>query len=139
MTTTTLDSATPFTLIGGVPTVEAFVDRFYDLMDEEPAYMALRALHGPDLGPMRESLSSFLTAWLGGPREWFDRRPGACVMSAHSRVPVTAETAAQWTEAMSRALADTGVDPAIGAQINAAFARMAGGMAARPAARALNG
>ncbi len=133
MSTETLDAPpqTPFTLMGGIPTVRRLVDRFYDLMEEDPAYAALRDLHAPDLVPMRASLTSFLTAWLGGPRDWFTERPGACVMSAHSKVAITSETATQWKSAMARALSDTGVDPDLGAQINVAFARMAQGMAMR--------
>ena len=73
---------TPYDLMGGRPVVSAMVERFYDLMDTDPAYAALRALHAPDLAPMRASLTGFLTAWLGGPRDWFDQHPGACVMSA---------------------------------------------------------
>ncbi|HEX5379131.1 MAG TPA: group II truncated hemoglobin [Phenylobacterium sp.] len=121
---------TPFDMIGG-DAVAAFVERFYDLMDSDPQYAALRALHAPDLGPMRDSLTGFLTAWLGGPRDWFEQRPGTCMMSAHASVPVSPQTARQWTEAMSRALEDTRLDEDLAAQINAAFARMAQGMAGR--------
>jgi hemoglobin len=121
--------ATPYDQIGGAPAVSAFVERFYDLMDQDPAYAELRALHAPDLAPMRASLTGFLTAWLGGPRDWFEKRPGVCMMSAHAKAPITVQTARQWTHAMARALADTGVDPALAARIDQAFARLAGGMA----------
>ena len=67
-------TTTAYETIGGASAVRAFVDRFYDLMEGEPAYAALRALHAPDLGPMRESLAGFLTAWLGGPAR--DRQAG---------------------------------------------------------------
>ena len=123
--------ATPYEAMGGKPVVRTIVNRFYDLMEGEPAYAALRALHAPDLGPMRDSLTDFLTAWLGGPRDWFDARPGACVMSAHKKVNVTPATAREWTDAMARALVDSGVAPEIAAQVNAAFARMAMGMSIR--------
>jgi hemoglobin len=124
-------TTTPFETIGGAPAVRAFVDRFYDLMDTDPAYEALRALHAPDLAPMRDSLAGFLTAWLGGPRDWFTQRPGACIMSAHARIPINAETAGQWTGAMARALADTRVAPELAARINEAFERMSQGMSRR--------
>lgn len=127
---------TPFQALGGEGAVGALVERFYDLMENDPAYAELRALHAPDLRPMRESLTGFLTAWMGGPRRWFDERPGACVMSAHAKVAVTPATARQWTDAMARALADTGVDGEWADQINAAFARMAQGMSLMAASRA---
>lgn len=122
---------TPFEAIGGVAPIAAVVDRFYDLMETDPAYTELRDLHGPDLTPMRASLTGFLTAWLGGPRDWFAARPGACMMSIHAPVPVTPQTAGQWTDAMSRALADTGVETELRALIDEAFGRMSRGMAAR--------
>ena len=123
--------ASPFEILGGESAVRRLVDRFYDLMDQDPAYAELRALHAPDLGPMRASLTGFLTGWLGGPRHWFEAQPGRCVMSAHAQVPINAATAGQWTQAMARALADTGADPTLAAQINQVFGRMSAGMAAR--------
>jgi len=46
------DSITAFEMVGGEAHVRALVDRFYDLMDLEPAYAHLRAVHGSDLlGP----------------------------------------------------------------------------------------
>ena len=126
MTTATI---TPFEAIGGTETVERFVNRFYDLMEDDPAYAALRSLHAADLGPMRASLAGFLTGWLGGPRHWFDARPGMCMMSAHAAVPVSRETARQWTDAMQRAIVETGVAPPMADRINEAFGQMAMGMA----------
>jgi len=133
MTTTVTEprSQSPYEMAGGAAGVGGFVNRFYDLMESDPHYGALRALHAPDLAPMRASLASFLCGWLGGPRDWFEQRPGVCVMSAHAKVPVDPETARQWTEAMARALADSRIDPELAARINDAFARMAQGMAAR--------
>ena len=86
--------ATPYDLIGGAPVIRRIVDRFYDLMDQDPAYAELRALHAPDLGPMRHSLSGFLNAWAGGPRDWFEENPGKCMMSAHKGIAIAPATAA---------------------------------------------
>ena len=128
---TVVAAVSPYDLIGGSAVVRRFVDRFYDLMDQDPRYAELRALHAPDLAPMRASLAGFLNAWLGGPRDWFEQRPGACMMSAHARVPVTPETAGQWADAMGRALLDADVDAGLAARMSEAFARMAGGMVRR--------
>ncbi|WP_255245732.1 group II truncated hemoglobin [Sphingobium sp. D43FB] len=126
---------TPFDLVGGAQVVRQIVDRFYDLMDQESAYARLRALHAPDLDPMRSSLTGFLIAWLGGPRDWFVEHPGVCMMSTHARLPVTEGTALEWSDAMRRAIADSTVDPALGAKMAEALSSMAQGMI-RPAARA---
>ena len=42
-------AATPFDRLGGERGVRALVDRFYDLMDLEPAAAGIRALHPPRL------------------------------------------------------------------------------------------
>ncbi len=123
---------TPYDLIGGRPAVGAMVQRFYDLMEGDPACAALRALHAPDLAPMRASLTGFLTAWLGGPLDWFEQHPGACVMSAHGKVAIDAAVSRQWTDAMRRAMADTGVAPDVARLIDDAFVRMAAAMVNRP-------
>jgi hemoglobin len=119
---------TPFDMVGGAATVRTIVDRFYDLMDEQPAYAELRALHASDLAPMRTSLAGFLTAWLGGPRDWFADNPGKCVMSVHGRIAVTAATARQWADAMRQAIADSGMASDIGTRMADALDGMAQAM-----------
>ena len=126
---TDVEVTSPFVAAGGADGVAALVSRFYDLMETDPAYAELRALHAADLAPMRASLTGFLSGWLGGPRDWFDANPGRCMMSMHANVPVSALTARQWTAAMGRALADTGVEPDLAARILDAFTRMAAAMA----------
>ena len=61
----------PYELIGGGPVVRQVVERFYDIMDADPAAAGIRAMHAGDLGPMRERLFEFLSAWLGGPTTYF--------------------------------------------------------------------
>ena len=124
-------AGTPFALIGGVAPVRTIVDRFYDLMDSDPAYAELRAMHAPDLAPMRDSLTGFLTAWLGGPRTWFEQKQG-CIMSIHSPLAIGEQVAAQWSAAMTQAIHDARLPNAELADAMAqALARMAGGMARR--------
>ena len=124
---------TPFTRIGGRDVIAVMVNHFYDIMDESPDYAALRAMHAADLTPMRESLTDFLTAWMGGPRDWFDKRPGACIMSAHGGYPgMTMKTATQWVSAMKEAAERTVPDDReFTDNMVAAFANMARSMAAR--------
>ncbi len=54
--------------IGGEATVLALVTRFYDEMDRQPAAVAIRAMHQPDLSSARQKLFEFLSGWLGGPQ-----------------------------------------------------------------------
>ncbi|MPT48418.1 MAG: globin [Sphingobium sp.] len=98
---------TPYERIGRRAPVTHLVQRFYDLMESNPAYAELRSIHSDDLTEMRESLTDFLVAWMGGPRDWFDKKPGACIMSAHAAMRGIDEiTARQWMDCMTEAAAD---------------------------------
>ena len=121
-------SLSAYEAIGARPAVDAIVARFYDLMDADPAYARLRAMHATDLAPMRESLAGFLTAWLGGPTDWFAEHPKTCVMSAHARLPITEATAGQWIDAMDRAIHDAGIAPDLASAMVARLAPMAKAM-----------
>lgn len=130
------DAMTPYERIGGAAPVAQIVRRFYELMDTDPAYARLRAMHARDLTPMVESLTGFLTAWMGGPRDWFATRPGACMMSLHAAIPgIDRDTADQWIAAMTRAAAEAiPEDVDLRTSVLEALWRMAHGMAARAAA-----
>lgn len=121
---------TPFARIGGHATLRAITDRFYDLMESDPAYAALRAMHAADLAPMRASLPSFLAGWCGGPRDWWVDNPGKCMMSMHKPFPIDATTAGQWAAAMRRAIADVApADAEVAQAMGDVLERMALGMA----------
>lgn len=118
--------------LGGEAPLRRIVDRFYDLLDADPAFAGVRALHAADLGPMRESLAGFLRGWLGGPRDWFTAANGRCMMSIHAPFAIDDALATQWGEAMRRAIADTPLDNrALGDAMAQALAQMAAGMVRR--------
>lgn len=124
---------TPYERIGGAPAVRALATRFYALVDGDPAFAALRAVHGPDLAPIAESLAGFLTGWLGGPRDWFAAHPGICIMRMHRIRGFTPALAGEWAAAMRAALAmDPALDPELARQIGEALTRMAHAMAVAP-------
>jgi hemoglobin len=120
---------TPYDRIGGEPAIRKLVDRFYDLMDSDPHYAELRAMHEEDIFPMRASLTGFLTAWMGGPRTWYEERNGACIMSIHSKLGIGKDTAMQWVAAMGQAAKDTINDAPFAEAMMQAFAAMSSGMA----------
>jgi hemoglobin len=120
----------PYERLGGREVFQAISDQFYDLMDSEPRYARLRAMHAPDLGHMRSSLASFLCGWAGGPRDWWDANPGKCMMSAHKPYAIDREVAGQWAEAMKRAIADVApADTEIAKALADVLEQMALGMA----------
>ena len=116
----------PFERIGGANAVRQLVERFYDLMDSDPAYARLRTIHADDLTPMRESLAGFLNGWMGGPRDWFGS--GKCVMSAHAPFAIDAELRDQWLSAMRRAMHDLPMDTDLRQMLDDGFTRVAGAM-----------
>jgi hemoglobin len=129
-TAETTTPKTPFHLLGGHETFQKICNRFYDLMESEPAYAELRAMHAPDLSKMRSSLAGFLAAWAGGPRDWFEQNPGKCMMSAHKPFVISKDVAGQWSEAMKRAIADAAPENAdLATQMGQVLEDMARGMA----------
>lgn len=120
---------TPYHRLGGAPVFEAIANRFYDLMDSDPAYAELRAMHAADLAPMRASLPKFLAGWAGGPRDWFEENPGRCIVSLHAPFTIEPLTANQWAEAMERAIAEVAPEPAdIARSMSETLARIARSM-----------
>ena len=125
------DQQAAFDQIGGAPRMDALVEAFYDLVQTDPAYAGLRAMHARDMTPVRAGLKGWLTGWLGGPRDWFAAHPGVCMMSLHRAMPIDAATAAQWTDAMGRALAQVEVDREMAAALREVFGRMSANMTTR--------
>ncbi len=103
---------TPFYRMGGHDSFQAICERFYVLMDEDPAYAEVRAMHAADLSRIKEALAQFLAGWAGGPRDWFDQNPDRCMMSVHKPYTITKEAAAQWADCIQRAIADVAPEPA---------------------------
>jgi len=115
----------PYEAIGGALAVRRLVDRFYDIMDTEPAAAPIRAMHAADLGPMRERLADYLIGWLGGPPLYFQRPDRKCIMSAHAPFAIGEAERDQWMTCMRRAMADCGVAENLRALLDRAFLIMA--------------
>lgn len=121
--TKTQPQTTPYEYMGGEPAVRRLAEAFYDIMERDPAYTALRALHAADLAPMRARLFEFLSGWLGGPRLY-----RGCVMSAHAPIAIGSVERDQWLACMERAMADAEVPEAVRMLVGPVLARMANAM-----------
>jgi hemoglobin len=113
--------ATPFEWIGGEDKVHALVERFYDLMDLEPKYAALRAVHGSDLARARQHLFWFLCGWLGGPQHYTDRFGHPRLRARHMPFPIGILERDQWLACMDQAMGETGVPEALRARLRDSF------------------
>ena len=101
---------TLFELIGGTERVRELVDRFYDLMDLEPAFTELRALHPTTLDASRDKLAWFLTGWSGGPDLYIERFGHPRLRARHLPYPIGMSVRDQWLHCMGLAMVDIGLD-----------------------------
>ena len=116
---------TPFEWIGGEDKVKALVEHFYDLMDLEPKYAALRAAHGSDLASARDKLFWFLCGWLGGPQHYTDRFGHPRLRARHLPFSIGVKERDQWLACMDQAMGDIGVDEALRARLRESFSQTA--------------
>jgi hemoglobin len=116
---------TPFAWIGGESQVHALVERFYDLMDLEPDYAALRAAHGTELANAREKLKMFLTGWLGGPQHYTEQFGHPRLRMRHMPFSIGIAERDQWVACMDQAMQETGVDAALRTRLKDSFMQTA--------------
>ena len=111
----------PFERLGGEPAVRALVDRFYDLMDLEPGYAALRATHGSTLDESRDKLFWFLCGWLGGPDHYQSRFGHPRLRARHMPFKIGILERNQWLACMDQAMGETGVPEDLRARLRNSF------------------
>jgi len=107
------DHPTPYEMIGGEAKVRDIVDRFYDLMDLEPKYAQLRAVHGSTLEQAREKLFLFLSGWLGGPPLYTERFGHPMLRARHLPFSIGTLERDQWIACMGQALQEMEVPEAL--------------------------
>lgn len=110
-----------FELMGGEGQVRCLVDRFYDLMDLEPAYRALRAAHGQHLEDARDKLFWFLCGWLGGPNHYIERFGHPRLRARHMPFMIGIQERNEWLACMDQAMAETDVPPALRERLLVSF------------------
>ena len=111
--------------IGGEPGVRALVERFYVHMDQLPQARAIRALHPPDLAPVKETLFKFLTGWLGGPQLYAAERGHPRLRQKHLPFGIGDAERDAWMACMNLALEDVVTDVRLRGELQAAFHKTA--------------
>jgi hemoglobin len=102
------EPATAFEWVGGEAAVRVLVDRFYDLMDLEPAYSGIRALHPQDMTESRNKLFWFLCGWLGGPALYTERFGHPRLRARHLPYAIGTAERDQWMQCMLQAMREEG-------------------------------
>jgi hemoglobin len=114
-------ATTPYEWIGGDTAVRALVDRFYDLMDLEPGYAELRAVHPSTLDGSRDKLYWFLSGWLGGPNHYIERFGHPRLRARHLPFKIGIRERDQWMACMLQAMQEQAVDPALAERLAESF------------------
>ena len=112
----------------------ALAERFYDLMDLEPAYAALRAAHGNTLAQARQKLFWFLCGWLGGPQHYTERFGHPRLRARHMPFVIGNTERDQWLACMDQAMQETGVPDDLRLRLGGAFFQTADWMRNTPEA-----
>ena len=115
----------PFDRVGGEAEVRVLVDRFYDLMDLDPAYREIRVLHPESLDGSRDKFHWFLCGWLGGPQHYTDRFGHPMLRARHMPYSIGILERDQWLACMSVAMREVELDPAFAQQLEASFFKTA--------------
>jgi hemoglobin len=113
--------ATPFDRLGGEPGVRTLVDRFYDLMDLEPVYAGIRALHPTDLQGSRDKLFLFLCGWLGGPDLYIQRFGHPRLRARHLPYAIGLSERDQWMACMMQAMQEQQLDESLAQRLAESF------------------
>ena len=112
-------------MLGGEATVQALVDRFYDLMDLEPGSAELRATHGSSLTESRQKLFWFLCGWLGGPDHYVERFGHPRLRMRHMPFAIGIKERDQWVACMRQAMTELNVEPVLLERLTASFMKTA--------------
>jgi hemoglobin len=113
--------STTYDAIGGDAGLRALVDRFYDLMDLEPAYAGIRRLHPSTLDGSRDKLHWFLSGWLGGPNLYVQRFGHPRLRARHLPYAIGIAERDAWLACMQQAMREQDIDDTLAERLLQAF------------------
>ena len=118
--------------MGGEVGVRALVDRFYDLMDQDPEYSPIRKMHPPSLAEARNKLFWFLSGWMGGPDLYVERFGHPRMRMRHMGFAIGNAERDHWLNCMRRALKDADIDDQMKQQLMQTFGKIADAVRNQP-------
>ncbi len=126
------EEQTPFQVLGGAEKLRALVDRFYEIMDTQPEYYAIRKLHPRDVSGSAEKFYLFLSGWLGGPPLYLQIFGQPFLRARHLPFSIGAAERDLWLACMRQALQDAQVEEGLSQALADAFYKTADHMRNRP-------
>ena len=115
------NSPTLFEIIGGEVRLRELVDRFYDLMDLEPRFADLRAMHPPSLDGSRDKLFWFLCGWSGGPNHFIERFGHPRLRARHLPFSIASKERDDWLRCMAQAMHELDMPQALQERLMTSF------------------
>jgi len=114
-----------FERIGGAVVIDRLVEAFYQRMDSLPEAKVIRAMHAPDLGPVRSVLKRYLSEWTGGPKLYSPEKGHPRLRQRHLGFAIGNAERDAWLLCMRGAMADTIADVRARQELDAALTKLA--------------
>ncbi|MBP3965794.1 MULTISPECIES: globin [Paenibacillus] len=96
--------STIYEAVGGVAGIKGIVESFYPKVLKNPL---IGPLFPPNIQPVMEKQTMFLTQFFGGPSLYSDEYGHPMMRARHLPFPITPERAEAWLGCMREALAET--------------------------------
>lgn len=116
---------TPYQLLGGEEAVKRLANRFYDIMETDPAVAELLAIHPQPMDRIRQKFFEFLSGWLGGPALFEQQYGHPRLRARHMPFAVTEPLRDQWMYCMDKALEELVAERPLRDALHNAFAPLA--------------
>jgi hemoglobin len=114
-----------FERVGGAVTIDRLVETFYSRMDVLPEARTIRAMHAPDLGPVKNVLKRYLSEWTGGPKLYSPEKGQPRLRQRHMGFAIGNAERDAWLKCMRGALAETVADDTARQELDAAMTKLA--------------
>lgn len=101
---------TVYSRIGGKKTIDALVDRFYEVMSTDPQARECLDTHKKDLSEVSIKLKEYLYGWLGGPQVFVQKYGHPRMRMRHIMIPISQAERDQWVYCMEKALSESKID-----------------------------
>lgn len=123
---------TLFQRAGGEAAIDRLVEAFYAQMDVLPEARGIRAMHGRDLTPTKETLKHYFSEWMGGPKLYSPEKGHPRLRQRHVGFSIDVAERDSWIACMRVALDQAIVDPEARSEIYSALVKLADWMRNQP-------